>query len=57
MTNAVQGTLRQNAIIFDSREALNGLTEYECLRGVDICPFNTILDARFYYTADGTLAH
>jgi hypothetical protein len=46
-------TVRQNAINFDSQAAPNGLTEYECLRGVDVCPFNTILEARFFQWADG----
>jgi hypothetical protein len=53
MVNAAQGSVTQNSIVFDSQQALNGLCEYECLRGVDICPFNTILMARFYYTEDG----
>ena len=40
--------VRQNAIIPDSRAALSGLTDYDCLRGIDICGFDTILQADFY---------
>jgi hypothetical protein len=47
-------TVRQNAIVFDSQESPDTLTEYECMRGVDICPFNTILKADFYQWANGT---
>ena len=52
-TNPIQGLVEQHSIIYDSQEALNGLCEYECLRGVDICPFNTLLRAEFYWTENG----
>lgn len=43
-----RGDVRQNAIIWDSVEAPNALTEYQCMRGVEVCGWNTILRADFY---------
>jgi hypothetical protein len=40
--------VRQNAIVYDSKEALTGLTNYTCMRGVDVCPFDTLLKADFF---------
>lgn len=47
-------TVRQNAIVFDAKESPDTLTEYSCMRGADLCPFNTILKADFYQWANGT---
>jgi hypothetical protein len=55
-SNQYQGIVDQHSIIFDSQEAFNGLCEYECLRGVDVCPFNTLLRAEFYWSEDGMFA-
>ncbi len=46
-------TVRQNAIVFDSKESPDTLTEYSCLRGADLCPFNTILKADFFQWSGG----
>jgi hypothetical protein len=43
-----EGTVRQNAIIYDSIAAPNGLTDYTCVPGEDPCPFDTILFSQFY---------
>ena len=40
--------VRQNAIIPDSLPALSGLTDYDCLRGIEVCGFDTILRAEFF---------
>jgi hypothetical protein len=48
-------TVRQNAIVFDSVQSPDTLTEYECLRGAELCPFNTLLYAKFYQWANGEL--
>ena len=45
--------VKQHSIVSDSLQAPNGLTQYDCMRGVDICPFDTILKANFYYWSGG----
>lgn len=40
--------VKQWSIVMDSKESPDALTEYDCLRGEDICAFNTILRADFY---------
>ena len=47
------GSIRQNGIIFDSLEAPNGLTIYNCMRGIDICQFSSLLRADFYIAPGG----
>ena len=40
--------VKQWSIVEDSKESPDELTEYSCLRGEDVCAFNTILRADFY---------
>ena len=40
--------VKQWSIVDDSEESPDELTEYKCLRGEDVCAFNTILRADFY---------
>lgn len=40
--------VQQWSIVMDSEESPDQLTEYNCMRGEEICAFNTILRADFY---------
>ncbi len=40
--------IKQWSIVEDSKQSPDELTEYRCLRGEDVCAFNTILRADFY---------
>jgi hypothetical protein len=46
--NGPDGLVTQDAIIYDSKSEPYGLTNYNCMRGVEICPFETILKADFF---------
>jgi hypothetical protein len=43
------GVVVQPAIVMDSKADPLGLTRYSCMRGVEVCPFETILRAEFFY--------
>eukprot|EP00980_Cylindrotheca_fusiformis_P030495 scaffold24914_cov117-Cylindrotheca_fusiformis.AAC.1 len=43
------GVVVQPAIVMDSKEDPIGLTRYSCMRGVEVCPFESILRAEFFY--------
>ena len=46
--NGPDGLVTQDAIIYDSKSEPDGLTDYNCMRGVELCPFDTILKADFF---------
>jgi len=53
-----QGYVSQEAIIAKNKPAMNGLTDVSCTKGYEICTFETLLKAEFFYnpthTVDGT---
>jgi hypothetical protein len=46
--NGPDGLVTQDAIISDSKSEPYGLTDYSCMRGVEVCPFDTILKSDFF---------
>jgi hypothetical protein len=46
--NGPDGLVTQDAIISDSKAEPDGLTDYNCMRGVEVCSFDTILKADFF---------